>query len=406
MPNPHVSAKLPMSTMWFSSTPSPPDTINLSPPPPQFFHPGFQHRHQPLSLGHYGHLELRPHLDPQPLPHHPVAHYGHGYQQRPFIYHHVQQTHVITDPLPAGHPHLELLPDGRSPLLPQELVCWSVPRESLAARLVSQGQENKGDQRPVAHPAIKNLRDYENCPSQDPSLRCLKSPTLKAQNSSQNVNWACVAQIKRETEIQIKEECPVLSPVLRPLQSPVIKKPRFDFANLPREVSKENESKDEKLEDRYVKVVSHVLHLHPISPCPIDSTENLKSKKISRQSNPRTKKQFICKFCSREFTKSYNLLIHERTHTDERPFSCETCGKAFRRQDHLRDHRYIHSKEKPYRCLDCGKGFCQARTLTVHKAMHLQQTSQKSHKHRTKKQCPAMTSCPAVTSSTTFFSRF
>ncbi|XP_035828388.1 zinc finger protein 37 [Aplysia californica] len=171
-----------------------------------------------------------------------------------------------------------------------------------------------------------------------------------------------------------------------------VKKARFDFANLPRSVSLENEGKGQS-SDHCVKVISHVIpHLHPSSttsllPTTVHILPNNSNSKVRRQqrsSHARVKKQFICRFCAREFTKSYNLLIHERTHTDERPFSCEACGKAFRRQDHLRDHRYIHSKEKPFKCGECGKGFCQARTLTVHKAMHLQAATRSPQRRRLK----------------------
>nr|QRF78311.1 Osr [Priapulus caudatus] len=149
---------------------------------------------------------------------------------------------------------------------------------------------------------------------------------------------------------------------------------KFDFAHLAKAATEDAETRKSAEQIAFPSK----RQLAPFRGFPYPPHRFHAEKSARRAPVPRRgKKEFICKYCQRHFTKSYNLLIHERTHTDERPYTCDICHKAFRRQDHLRDHRYIHSKEKPFKCQECGKGFCQSRTLAVHKILHMDDSPHK-----------------------------
>ena len=45
--------------------------------------------------------------------------------------------------------------------------------------------------------------------------------------------------------------------------------------------------------------------------------------------NDKSNYKFKCDFCTRSFRDSFDLKVHVRTHTGERPFRCDECDQSF-----------------------------------------------------------------------------
>lgn len=92
----------------------------------------------------------------------------------------------------------------------------------------------------------------------------------------------------------------------------------------------------------------------------------------------RQKKDHVCEFCGRVFTKSSHLVQHELTHVAEKPFKCSDCGKDFWYKASLIGHvKQNHTGDVNYTCEVCGKRFFKKTELTRHKPSHSNETPHK-----------------------------
>jgi len=105
-----------------------------------------------------------------------------------------------------------------------------------------------------------------------------------------------------------------------------------------------------------------------------------------------------CSYCPKVFPARSQLILHERTHTKEKPFQCSQCDKKFSAKCNLtaherihfgeskryqcrhppctrkfshtserKDHETIHTGDKPYMCPTCGERYRRNANLWRHK---------------------------------------
>lgn len=76
---------------------------------------------------------------------------------------------------------------------------------------------------------------------------------------------------------------------------------------------------------------------------------------------------FTCEICGKTLFTKYNLKVHMRCHSDERPFSCPLCEARFRHNKDLKRHLHSNScVENPLSCAVCQKTFTYLTDLIEH----------------------------------------
>ncbi|XP_026729774.1 zinc finger protein 420-like [Trichoplusia ni] len=83
-------------------------------------------------------------------------------------------------------------------------------------------------------------------------------------------------------------------------------------------------------------------------------------------------KRYMCDVCGHTTRQYANLIVHMRTHTNEKPYGCPHCDRRFNMPSNRDRHLVVHTGEKRYQCQHCSRRFTQSSAVKLHiQTVHL-----------------------------------
>ncbi|XP_047542200.1 zinc finger protein 234-like [Vanessa atalanta] len=98
----------------------------------------------------------------------------------------------------------------------------------------------------------------------------------------------------------------------------------------------------------------------------IATTDASTREPMNKQEIQNLQKIYKCFACQKQFTLSYYLKLHVRSHTDEKPYTCAECGQSFITASKLGRHNKRFHLAIRYQCRICYRYFSRFEFLTRH----------------------------------------